>query len=288
MAIPDALADLGGNQPVELAPITRATVRVQLWDWPLRVFHWSLLTAVATAIVTGELGGDWMVWHGRAGITIVGLLAFRLVWGLVGSSTARFAHFAPTPRKILAYLKGQWRGAGHNPLGALSVFALLGVLSFQAGSGLVSNDDIAFTGPLASLISDELSHTLTNRHRQVAYVLFVLLGLHIVAIAFYAQFKKDKLVRPMVTGWKDIPADLPKPRRARRIALVTALAIGAAAAYAASGAWIKPSTTPQVTPASAELAPGIGTDTSADTSSGTRNSPNTPATSAAPGKAPAW
>lgn len=284
MAIPDALVDLSGRPEVAKAPYpstaeaaaSSATIRVQLWDWPLRVFHWSLLAAVATAIVTGKLGGDWMAWHGRAGIAIVGLLAFRLVWGLIGSSTARFGHFAPTPGKILAYLRGHWRGTGHNPLGALSVFALLGVLGFQAGSGLFSNDDIAFTGPLASLIADALSHTLTNWHRQVANGLFVLLGLHVVAIAFYAWVKKDKLVRPMVTGWKDIPADLPKPRRARRLALIAALAAGLAGAYAASGAWI------------AQPAPEASTTTDVNPGNGSAANAGTGAPKAAVSNAPSW
>ncbi|MGC3944565.1 MAG: cytochrome b/b6 domain-containing protein [Chryseolinea sp.] len=285
MAIPEARVDLSGRTQVARAPslpsidttTTPGTTRVQLWDWPLRLFHWSLLAAVATAIVTGELGGDWMAWHGCAGITVVGLLAFRVVWGLIGSSTARFSHFAPTPGKILAYLRGRWRGTGHNPLGALSVFGLLGVLAFQAGSGLFSNDDIAFTGPLAGLIGDGLSHTLTNWHRQVANGLFVLIGLHVAAIAFYALVKKDKLVRPMVTGWKDIPADLPKPRRARRVALIAAFLAGAAASYAASGAWI-------AQPAAPEAATPVGTSANAVSATQAGTGAAKPATS----NAPAW
>jgi cytochrome b len=249
MSLQEALVDLAPSSTVEqqeaAAPV--ATVRIQLWDLPLRIFHWSLLASVATAIVTGKLGGAWMPLHGKAGITIVGLLAFRLVWGLIGPTPARFAHFAPTPEKIWSYLQGQWQGIGHNPLGALSVFALLGLLGFQAGSGLFSNDDIAFTGPLASLVADELSHDLTNWHRQAVNILFVLIGLHVAAIAFYARVKKDKLVKPMVTGWKDIPAHLPPPRRARRIALVAALAFGVGAAYGASGLWVKRET-PQAAP----------------------------------------
>ena len=236
-----ALQDLVmGDSPAERAaqPVSTATpptVRIQLWDWPIRVFHWSLLLAVATAIVTGELGGSWMEVHGKAGITIVGLIAFRVVWGFIGSTTAQFAHFVPRPAAVLAYLQGQWRGLGHNPLGALSVLALLGVLAVQAGSGLFSNDDIAFAGPLASRVSEEL----TSLHHQLAYGLFTLLGLHVAAIAFYGKVKKDKLVKPMVTGWKDVPADLPQPRRARRIALVLAVVAGLLAAFGASGVWIK-------------------------------------------------
>ena len=121
--------------------------RVRVWDLPTRAFHWSLVAAVTVATVTGTLGGRWMEWHSRAGLLIVGLLSFRLAWGFVGFEHARFASFAPTPTRLRAYLMGQWRGVGHNPLGALSVFALLGILALQAATGLFSNDDIAINGP---------------------------------------------------------------------------------------------------------------------------------------------
>ncbi|HEY2976343.1 MAG TPA: cytochrome b/b6 domain-containing protein [Burkholderiaceae bacterium] len=178
--------------------------RIRLWDLPLRIFHWSLVGAVATAVVTGELGGPWMELHGKAGLTIVGLVVFRLVWGLIGSTHARFVHFAPTPSKLKAYLRGQWRGTGHNPLGALSVFAVLGLLAVQVGTGLFSNDDIAFSGPLFNTIDDAFAGRLTGLHRQLANVLLALLALHVTAIVFYLRFKRDNLVKPMVTGWKEV------------------------------------------------------------------------------------
>jgi len=178
--------------------------RIRLWDLPLRIFHWSLVGAVATAVVTGELGGPWMGLHGKAGLTIVGLVVFRLVWGLIGSTHARFVHFAPTPSKLKSYLRGHWRGTGHNPLGALSVFAVLGLLAVQAGTGLFSNDDIAFSGPLYNAIDDALAGRLTGLHRQLANVLLALLALHVAAIMFYLRFKRDNLVNPMVTGWKEV------------------------------------------------------------------------------------
>jgi cytochrome b len=186
-----------------------------LWDLPLRVFHWSLVTAVTTAVVTGELGGAWMVWHGRAGLVIVGLLVFRLAWGLVGSATSRFAHFAPSPARVRAYLRGQWRGVGHNPLGALSVFALLGLLALQAATGLFGNDDIAFAGPLNHVVDDTLGSRLTGWHRTLALGLFVLMALHLLAIAFHVVVKRHRLVRPMITGVLDVDAGTPLPRATR-------------------------------------------------------------------------
>ena len=178
--------------------------RIRLWDLPLRIFHWSLALAVTAAIITGKLGGPWMELHGKAGLAIVGLLAFRLVWGLIGSTHARFLRFAPTPAKLRAYLQGRWRGVGHNPLGAFAVFALLGLLAVQAGTGLFSNDDIAFSGPLFNAIDDALAGRLTGIHRQLADVLLALLVVHLAAIAFHLCVKKDNLLKPMMTGWKEV------------------------------------------------------------------------------------
>ncbi|MCH2220297.1 MAG: cytochrome b/b6 domain-containing protein, partial [Dechloromonas sp.] len=155
--------------------------RIFLWDLPTRLFHWLLVASVIAAVVTGQMGGNLIEWHGKIGILIAGLLAFRVVWGVVGSTYARFAHFFPTPGKIRAYLSGRWRGEGHNPLGALSVFGLIVLLLVQVVSGLLANDDIAFTGPLADLVSRELSNRLTGVHHLLSNVLIGLVVLHIVA-----------------------------------------------------------------------------------------------------------
>jgi cytochrome b len=162
-----------------------ATRRIRLWDAPTRLFHWLLLAAVATALATGWRGGSWMELHGKAGLAIAGLLVFRLVWGFVGNRQARFASFLPTPARLRAYLRGHWHGIGHNPLGALSVLALLLLLSLQVASGVLGNDEIAFAGPLAARVSEELSLWLTGWHKRFAIVLYLLLGLHVAAIAFY-------------------------------------------------------------------------------------------------------
>lgn len=219
--------------------------RIRLWDLPLRLFHWSLVATVLGAISTGLIGGGWMVWHGRLGLAVVGLLAFRLVWGFVGSTHARFAAFFPTPGKIAAYLRGQWQGVGHNPLGALSVFALLGLLAFQAASGLLANDDIAFNGPLYPLIDKALSDAATGWHRLAVNALYLLLALHVAAIAFHARIKRQNLIRPMITGWHEGPAEQ-ESRGGGLPLFVCALIVALAVTYAASGMWI---------PAPAPLAP---------------------------------
>ena len=212
--------------------------RIRLWDLPTRLFHWLLVISVAAAIVCAKIGGNLIDWHGRIGLFIVGLIVFRLVWGLVGSTYARFAQFFPTPAKLKAYLKGEWRGLGHNPLGAFSVFGLLGLLAFQVMSGLFSNDDITFTGPLYELVSKDLSNRLTGLHEISANLLFVLIGLHLAAIVYYARAKKDNLVKPMVTGWKETAADGEPAQGGGWGALVVALLISAAAVYVASGIWL--------------------------------------------------
>lgn len=249
----DATANVRGSAPP-------ASARIRLWDLPVRLFHWSLALLVLAAFVTAKVGGPWMEWHGRAGIAIVGLIAFRIVWGLVGSTHARFASFAPTPSKLRAYLTGKWQGVGHNPLGALSVFGLLALLAVQVGTGLVGNDDIDFNGPLSALVSKERSDSLTGLHHQLSNVLLVLIGLHIAAILFYVVFKKTNLVGPMVTGWKDAPATAAHPvRDGSVVGLIAGLVVALGAMFAASGELLResnpapapaPASTPTQAPAS--------------------------------------
>ena len=241
MSAPELLSDFGaadGGATLE-APAPAGMRRIVLWDLPLRVFHWSLVLAVTAAIVTGELGGAWMPWHGRAGLLIAGLLVFRVVWGVLGSATSRFTHFAPSPGRLVGYLRGRWRGVGHNPLGALSVFALLGLLFAQVATGLFGNDDIAFAGPLNHLVADSSGARVTGWHRLLADGLFALLALHLAAIAFHVIVKRHRLIRPMITGRQDVGPGQALPRPVRgfgRFGLLSAVAIAAAAVLAIAGA----------------------------------------------------
>lgn len=214
---------------------------ILVWDLPTRLFHWSLLVFVVAAFVTGQLGGNLIVWHGRCGLAIGGLLVFRLLWGVFGSTHARFASFVPGPQRLLAYLRGQWQGVGHNPLGALSVLGLLAVLALQTASGLFANDDIAFEGPLAALVSKALSDWLSGLHRQNVAVLIALVVLHVAAILFYARVKKDNLVKPMITGYKDVSDPGLQPARGGGVlAFVGAVLIAVAAVWVASGGLLSP------------------------------------------------
>lgn len=213
--------------------------RFKLWDLPTRVFHWSLVALVVLAVISGKIGGTAMDWHGRIGLAILGLLVFRIVWGVVGSSYARFAGFFPTPASLRAYLRGEWRGVGHNPLGAFSVFGLLTLLAVQVGTGLLGNDDIAFNGPLYPLIGKDLSDRLIGIHELASNLLIALVVLHVGAIAFYVRVKKDNLVQPMITGWKDVESGQAKTATGGgTIAFVVAAMLALTAVYAGTGQWI--------------------------------------------------
>jgi cytochrome b len=225
----------GGAGSAAVAAATHSATRILVWDWPIRVFHWALVLAVAAAIVTAEVGGGWMRWHGIAGLTILGLVVFRILWGFVGSTHARFSDFVPTPASVVAYLKGRWQGVGHNPLGALSVLALLGVLTLQFGTGLFTNDDIDFTGPLYPLVTDALAGKLTSWHKRTAYVLFALLAVHVAAIVFHAWIRTENLVKPMVDGHKQVEHGRPA-RQTGWLTLIVAVLVALAAVLLASGA----------------------------------------------------
>jgi cytochrome b len=214
------------------APIDRGQrlVAVKVWDLPLRLFHWLLAAAVVALVISGDAGGLLIFRHGQIGLLVIGLLVFRLVWGIVGSTHARFAAFMPTPGRLRAYFKGEWGGLGHNPLGAFSVLALLAVLLLQAVTGLFVNDDIAFRGPLYALAGKGLSDQLTAVHRQLGDLLLVLVGLHIAAIAFYELVLKKRVVRPMVTGVTEAPEALSRPLAGggwQALLVATVLAIAA-------------------------------------------------------------
>lgn len=181
-------------------------VTVPVWDLPIRLFHWLLVFAVVGAYVTATLGGNLMDWHGRIGSLIIGLLVFRLIWGFIGTTHARFGSFFPTLGRLVAYLRGHWQGIGHNPLGALAVLALLIDLVVLVGTGLCSSDDIAFEGPFHPLLNnDDWKDTVSGLHKQAFNFLLLLIFLHITAIVFYRLVKNNNLLVPMLTGKKQVP-----------------------------------------------------------------------------------
>ena len=178
---------------------------IHVWDLPLRLFHWALVALVIAAVVSAKLGGNALDWHVRFGLATLALLIFRLLWGFIGGTHAKFSNFIRGPKTIWAYLKGLAdKPLGHNPMGALSVIAILLVLFTQAITGLFSNDDILTEGPLYALVSKDTSDYLTHLHTLNQYVMYGLLALHVGAILYYRLFKKENLVRPMLTGRKQV------------------------------------------------------------------------------------
>jgi cytochrome b len=216
---------------MEPTRIPIATAPVRVWDLPTRVFHWALVLAVVSLVVTAEL--DALAWHMRIGLIVGALLAFRLAWGLVGGRWSRFSSFVRMPATILRYLKGQVQPGdhfevGHNPLGALSVLALLTLLALQVASRLVADDEVATTGPLNRFVSSAWAALATGWHAEAGkLILIVLVLLHVGAIVYYRRQKQVNLVQPMLTGDKALPPDTPASTdtlgtRLRAAALLTA------------------------------------------------------------------
>lgn len=218
-------------------------IPTRVWDLPTRLFHWVLALCVVSSIVSAKIGGNAMVWHFRLGYAVFALLAFRLVWGLVGGHWSRFARFIYSPWAVLRYLRGQSRAeehhdVGHSPLGAFSVFGLLAVLAIQVATGLFADDEIANTGPLIRFVSGETSLALTAWHKSWGQWLIIgLTVLHVLAIVFYLLAHKRNLVRPMVLGDKPLPAGTPASAdhwTARSLALVVMALCAAGVAWVVS------------------------------------------------------
>ena len=209
---------------------------VRIWDLPTRLFHWSLAACVIGLFISAKMGGNAMVWHLRLGYAVLALLLFRLCWGFIGGRWSRFSAFLYSPARVLRYLHGQGDardGVGHNPLGALSVFGLLGILALQVGSGLLSDDEIAFAGPLTRFVSNAVVGQATGYHKEIGqYLVMGLVALHLLAVLFYVLVRRERLVRPMVHGDKTLPAPTTPSRddaASRALALVVLAASGALA-----------------------------------------------------------
>lgn len=213
--------------------------KIRVWDLPLRLFHWFLALFITTSIITGLEGGNAMQYHYWSGYAILALLVFRLLWGFVGGHHARFTSFMRHPGTILAYVRGRladdsWHEVGHNPLGSLSVLALLLAAALQVGSGLFANDQIFNAGPLANDVSDRTSAILTFYHTTIGQpLIYGLVGLHLAAILYYGLVRRKNLVAPMITGDKLVEVSVPMSRdsTATRLLAAVLLALGVALAW---------------------------------------------------------
>lgn len=209
--------------------------RVRVWDLPTRVFHWALALGVIALGITGTVGSfNAMAWHFRLGHVVLALLLFRILWGLVGGRWSRFGAFIYSPRTVINYFNGKGKpanAAGHSPIGAGSVFAMLGLLVAQVASGLVGNDEAA--GPLTPFVSNATVSLASNYHANIGkWLLLGLVVLHIAAIVYYL-LRKDNLIGAMLHGDKDLVEAVPSSRddAASRIGALVLLLVCAAVAY---------------------------------------------------------
>ena len=194
-----------------------------VWDLPLRAFHWLLVLSLVGLWTTAKADADymdwltkhfdvtWMEWHFRIGYFVIGLLAFRIIWGFVGPKHARFSSFIPGPAKLFAYLGGLLKrdskpSIGHNPVGALMVLVILAAVGLQAFTGLFTSDDVIWAGPYNPAVSSAFANRMGAIHQANYEILLWIAALHVLAIVFYAVYKRQRLVPPMITGYK--PASL--------------------------------------------------------------------------------
>lgn len=205
---------------------------VRVWDLPTRAFHWILALTLVGSVVTAKIGGSLMVWHFRCGYLVLGLLIFRLLWGIFGGRWSRFASFIFAPGTVLRYLRGQARAGehlevGHNPLGALSIFAMLAILIVQVSTGLVADDEIASVGPLNRFVATATGLAATSWHKTYGIgIVLSLVVLHVGAVLFYLLRKKTNLVRPMISGDKALPPGVPASRDDAGSRLLALLLVG--------------------------------------------------------------
>jgi cytochrome b len=202
--------------------------RIRVWDVPTRLIHWLIVLLVATSWWTGDTGR--MDWHRYSGYLLLGLVSFRIYWGLFGASTARFRQFVRGPRVVLDYLRGRWETLpGHNPVGALSTLVLLALLATQVVLGLFAVDvDGIESGPLSNHVSFATGRACAKLHHQLFDVLLVLIAAHVAAVLFYVVVKKQNLIAAMFTGKREYTQDLQPVVNASKLRLVAGAIVIAA------------------------------------------------------------
>jgi cytochrome b len=209
---------------------------MKIWDLPVRLFHWLLVVLMAAAWATEEF--EKMDWHFRIGETILALLLFRIVWGFVGSDTARFANFLRSPMAALAHLAHLRRREpdteiGHNAAGGWMVLGLLGLIGIQTVSGLFAHDEDIIEGPLRHLAGASWADLASFVHEVNFNLLLLAVVAHVGAVVAYRVLKGQNLVRPMITGVKPMPPGTAAPRMAKPV-----LAVAVAVVVACFVAWL--------------------------------------------------
>lgn len=193
-----------------------STTSVRVWDAPVRVFHWLLVLSFAGAFVTAE-SERWRLVHVTLGYTVAGLIAFRMVWGLVGTRHARFANFVRGPAAVLAYLRALLRGSpehhlGHNPAGGWAIVALLLGCALLTASGWATYNEWG-------------GDWLEELHEALGNGLLALIGVHVVGVIVSSRLHQENLVRAMFTGRKRADATQGSVRGWDTLALVLVAAV---------------------------------------------------------------
>ena len=216
-------------------PASGLILPMRIWDLPTRLFHWVLVLLIIGSYVT--IKTNMLALHMLCGETILVLVLWRLVWGLVGSDTARFSRFIRSPFAAIRHLLHFPRREpdtqiGHNEAGGWMVLGLLALLLAQISTGLFGRNDEDFVeGPLSKLIAGPLSEKLMSLHFLIFDVLQIVVLLHVIAIIAYAVVKRHDLVRPMFTGKKRLPAATPAPRMASTVMAVAILVVASGAVW---------------------------------------------------------
>lgn len=224
----------GAQTPRGAPPKPGLWLPMRVWDAPVRLFHWTLVALVAAAVLSIEVFNNLRI-HMLIGQAILALLVFRIVWGFIGSDTARFAKFLRNPIHAVTHLMQMTKKepdteVGHNAAGGWMVLVLLLVLLAQTATGLLSADEESFVeAPLNHLVGGALGGKILSWHRLIFDGILVLVGAHVLAVIAYAVLKRHDLVRPMITGKKRLPAATPQPRM-RSPWLGLAVAVGSAVA----------------------------------------------------------
>jgi cytochrome b len=209
--------------------------KTRIWDLPTRLFHILLALCVLGLVITGGNGDLAMAVHFYLGYSVLTLVFFRIVWGIVGGHWSRFATFIPSPSSLLSYLRNFKNpdakpSVGHNPLGAISVFVFLTVLALQGLSGLMSDDDISISGPWAAFFPNALVRFATQYHTEIGFpLILVLIGVHIAAVLYHLYAKKQNLIRPMIDGDKLISPNTPASRDSLQTRLFALVVVGVCA-----------------------------------------------------------
>lgn len=217
---------------------TDAVHRIKVWDGATRLFHWALVILFGLSAYSAFQNkfGIYADMHLYSGVAILALITWRILWGFIGSETARFSHFVKGPKAVLGYCAAALKGKasndiGHNPLGAVSVCLMLLLLLAQAVMGLFATDAMFFYGPFSDSVDGSLAGNLTGIHKLLGYGLLGLVGLHIVMVIAYRLLRKTDLLTPMITGWKQVAAQTVAPKTAHPFAALLLFILVAGAAW---------------------------------------------------------